>query len=83
MFLHCGYFHLLNVKQCVFGCAMRVLANLRFCLVALCLLVHKLFICLFVQHESRCMHVLFSLRLQRLHNGEISCFSTWFFVSCN
>lgn len=32
-----------------------------------------------MQYNNRCRHVSFSLRLQRLHNGEISCLDTFFF----
>lgn len=39
----------------------------------LCLLVRMLFMCSFVQYESRRRHLSFSPSGQRLHNGEMSC----------
>lgn len=67
---------LLSEKHRVVGCVSRVLASA--CVVLLCLLVVRLFMCLFVLHDIRCRHVLLSPRLQRLHSGEMSCLSTCF-----
>ena len=36
--------------------------------------------CLFVQHDRRRKHGSISLKLQRLHNGEMSCLSMWCFL---
>ena len=45
------------VYQCVLGCVNNVL--LVHVLLLLCWMVHKLFMCLFLQHDSRCRHVSF------------------------
>ena len=37
----------------------------------ICMLAHMFFRCLLVQHDRRSRHVPFSLRLQRLHKGNI------------
>lgn len=59
-----------SVKHLVWG----GLGGLRDCMMTLlCLLLWMLFMCSFVQHESRHRHLSFSLSGQWLHNGEMSC----------
>lgn len=44
------------------------------CTTLLCLSVQRLFICLFVQHDSRCRQLsFFFINVQRLRGGEMSC----------
>lgn len=69
---------LINIKHYVVGYVLRVLTSL--CVALLCQLVSKLLMCLFVQHDSRCRYVSIPFRLQRLHNGEMSCLSMWYFL---
>lgn len=61
---------IISVKHCVLGCAFMVLASAWVALLPQW--VQKLFICQFVQHDSKCWHVSFSRRLQRLHSGGMS-----------
>lgn len=67
---------LINMKHLVVGWASSVWAIA--CSASLCPLVQRLLMCVFVQHESRCRHVLFSLSGSRLHNGEMSCLKACF-----
>lgn len=57
----------INVKHLVVGWARSVSTSM--CATLLCLLVLKLFICLFVQHESRWRHVSLWRDVQRLLGG--------------
>jgi hypothetical protein len=66
------------LKHLVVGWARRVLARARVAL--LCWLVHRLYMCLFVQHDGRCRQLLFCLRGYKLHNGEMSCLRMYFFL---
>lgn len=62
----------LSVKHCVVGWARSVLA------IAWTILfyrfVWRLLMCLFVQHDSKCRHVSYSLSGHRTHSGKIYCF---------
>jgi len=66
----------MSVKHLVVGCAISVLAIAWTAL--LCLLVRRLFMCLFVQHERRCRQLSFCLSGHKLQSGEISCLRTCF-----
>jgi len=49
------------------------------CTALLCRLVRRLFMCLFVQHDSKWRQLSFSFNGHRLHSGEISCLRICFF----
>ena len=65
----------MSVKHLVVGRARRVSA--RACLALLCLLVMKLFMYLFVQHEGKHRRFSFCFRGHRFHSG-MSCFGVYF-----
>ena len=67
---------LITVKHLFVGWA-RIVWALA-CTTLLCRLVQRLFMCLFVQHESKCRHVSFSRSGERLHSGEMSCLKACF-----
>jgi hypothetical protein len=67
----------MSVKHHVMGWARIVFASVYIAL--LCLQVCRLFMCLFMQHDSMWMHVLFCWFIHRLHSGEISCLRICFF----
>lgn len=62
---------LLSVKHLVVKWARGLLANVFTTL--LCRLVQWLFICLFVQHDSRCRQLSLCVSGHRLHRGEMFC----------
>ena len=68
----------INVKHLVVGWANNVFANA--CVVLLCQLVLKLFMCLFVQHDSSWRYVLNYWDVHRLHNGNMSRLRTCFLL---
>ena len=62
---------LIRVEQSVGGWASSVFASA--CTTLLCQFVLRLFMFLFVQHDSRWRHVSFWWDLHRLHVGDMSC----------
>ena len=69
----------MSVKHLVVGCASSVLAIARTAL--LCQLMWRMFMCLFVQHERRCMQFLLCLSGHILQSVGIFCLRMCFLWS--